>query len=119
MFFARAGSFLLHLVWKQSGLALPACSPPPLGRARLGNFEQMSPSPVSDTSKIFLLNHYLQIGGGRMGRGVIAKYVKYGLGCLCMYLPQFPQKRGIFFFFSQSKIERVGGERREAAKSQV
>lgn len=54
-----------------------------------------------------------------MGRGVIAKYVKYGLGCLCMYLPQFPQKRGIFFFFSQSKIERVGRERREAAKSQV
>ena len=51
----------------------------------------------------------------------MAKYVKYGLGCLCMYLPQFPQKRGIFFFFffSQSKIERVGRERREAAKSQV
>ena len=104
--------------------AVRACSaslfplfPPLLGRATLSNFEQMSPSPVSDTSTIFFLNYHLQIGGGRMGRGLLPTMLNMGWGvCVCISL-NFP--RNDVSFFSQSKIKRVGRERREAAKSQV
>lgn len=50
--------------------------------------------------------NYLQIGGERIWEGVITKYVRYGLGCLYVYLPQFPQK--CIFFVSHAKIKGVG-----------
>lgn len=83
----------------------------PLGRAGLSNCEQMT------HRKSFFFKLLFKDWRRKNGEGVIAKYVKYGLGCLCVYCPQFPQIWGIFF--SQSKIKRVGGERKEAAKSQV
>lgn len=52
-----------------------------------------------------------------MGRGLLPNMLNIGWGVCVCHCPQFPQIGGIFF--SQSKIKRVGGERKEAANSQV
>jgi len=52
-----------------------------------------------------------------MGKGLLSNMLNVGwVACICISL-NFPRNEA--FFFSQSKIKRVGRERREVAKSQV
>lgn len=76
----------------------------------------MPPSPVSDTSLNLFLKLLSAGWKGKNGEGVIAKYVPWGLGCLCMLSPSISPEVRHLFVFSQSKIKRVGRERREAAR---
>lgn len=116
VFFACAGSFLLHFVWRRS-----------VGACWAGLFSLFH-NPWAELDSVILrkchpsrytsLNfNYLQIGGGRLGRGLLQNMLSMGWSvCVCISL-NFPRNEVSFFSFSRSKIE--GGERKEVAKSQV
>lgn len=112
VFFACAGSFLLHLVWRRSvracwtGLFSLFHNP----WAELDSVILRKCHPSRYTSLNFF--NYLQIGGGRMGRGLLQNMLSMGWSvCVCISL-NFPRNEVSFFPFSQSKIERVGRGRR-------
>lgn len=109
VFFACAGSFLLHSVWRRSvgacwaGLVSLFHNP----WAELDSVILRKCHPSRYTSLNF---NYLQIGGGRMGRGLLQNMLSMGWSvCVCISL-NFPRNEYLFFPFLSPKLRGWGEE---------